>query len=69
MTEKPFEYKGIKIDTNEEVGGDYLVKDPIFGWKIGTTNAEYRVHADSIKRLVGESDMFPGCYVYRGWTP
>lgn len=69
MDKKPAQYKAIRIDTNEEVGGDYLVKDPIFGWKIATTNGEYRVHADTIMKLVGESDMFPGNYVYRGWTP
>ena len=55
-------YKGIRIDTNEEVFGDYLIKDPIFGWKLATTKAEYRVHADTIMEFVGKSG---DDYVYR----
>ena len=54
-------YKGIRIDNGEEVFGDYLIKDPIFGYKLATTNAEYRVHADTIMEyagLVGKNPVY-----------
>ena len=53
MDKKTYQYKAIKIDTNEEIFGDYLIKDPIFGWKLVTTDGEYRVHADTIKKFAG----------------
>lgn len=59
---KPHAYKAKRIDTNEEVYGDYVIKDPIFGYKLATTQSEYRVHADSIMEFVGEID---GNYIYR----
>lgn len=66
---KPSKYKAERIDTNEVIFGDYLIRDPIFGWKIATTKGEYRVHADTIMILAGKSDDYPGCYVYRSWRP
>lgn len=60
---KPHAYKAKRIDTNEEVYGDYVIKDPIFGYKLATTQTEYRVHADSIMEFVGEHGE--NNYVYR----
>lgn len=68
MTKAPSAYKAVRIDTGEEIFGDYLIKDPIFGWKIATTKGEYRVHADTIMKFAGESDDYPGNYVYKGWN-
>ena len=63
---KPSEYKAVRIDTDEMIFGDYLIKDPVFGWKLATTKGEYRVHADTIMKLAGKSG---DDYVYKSWRP
>ncbi len=72
QNERPAEYYATRIDNGEIVYGDYLQKDPIFGWKIINTAGEYRVHADTIMRLAGRSDCygeeFGNGYVYRSWA-
>jgi len=62
MDKKIYQYKAIKIDMNEEIFGDYLIKDPIFGWKLATTGGEYRIHADSIMKLRGINEDSEGVY-------